>query len=165
MRTTSGGRRAASCALLSVVLASCKLAGAGDATANQPDATAAGAPVPLAVRYEQHVNAGGSPPPSGTLANPFRGDAASAAQGGKLFSSMNCDGCHGGAADGWVGPSLIDGRWRYGGTDAAVFQSIYYGRPNGMPAYGGIATPELTWKLVTWLQAQKPPKSVPTTSW
>jgi cytochrome c oxidase cbb3-type subunit 3 len=161
----SKGRWAAGGALLMVALSSCKLSGTGDAATNQPDANAAAAAVPLAVRYGQHVNAGGIAPPSGRLANPFRGDSASAAQGGKLFSSMNCDGCHGGAADGWVGPSLIDGRWRYGGTDAAIFQSIYYGRPSGMPAYGGIATPELTWKLVTWLQAQKLPRSVPTTSW
>jgi len=158
-------RRTKGVAALMLVLGACKLSGTGDATARQPDASAAAAEVPLAVRYVQHVNAGGTAPPSARLANPFRGDSGSAAQGGKLFSSMNCDGCHGGAADGFAGPSLIDGRWRYGGTDAAVFQSIYYGRPNGMPAYGGIATPELTWKLVTWLQAQKPPRSVPTTVW
>src|SRR3989449_8312097 len=40
-----------------------------------------------------------------------------------LFRS-NCDGCHGGGAVGWVGPSLVDGRWRYGGADGAVFHSI-----------------------------------------
>ena len=38
-----------------------------------------------------------------------------------LFGAMNCDGCHGGGGVGWVqGPSLADGRWRYGGTHAGV---------------------------------------------
>ena len=39
------------------------------------------------------------------------------ADGEKIFSSMNCDGCHGGDGSGWVGPNLADGRWRYGGAD------------------------------------------------
>jgi cytochrome c oxidase cbb3-type subunit 3 len=78
---------------------------------------------------------------------------------------MNCDGCHGGGAVGWVGPSLVDGRWRYGGTDGAVFQSIYYGRPRGMPAYGGILSPSAIWKIVTYLRAQPVPVDVPTESW
>jgi cytochrome c oxidase cbb3-type subunit 3 len=78
---------------------------------------------------------------------------------------MNCDGCHGGGAVGWVGPSLVDGRWRYGGTDGAVFQSIYYGRPRGMPAYGGILSASAIWKIVTYLRAQPVPADVPTESW
>ena len=51
---------------------------------------------------------------------------------------MNCDGCHGAGATGWVGPSLADGRWRYGGSAGEIFRSIYYGRRQGMPAFGGI---------------------------
>jgi cytochrome c oxidase cbb3-type subunit III len=120
---------------------------------------------PPSVRYEQHISAGGTPPPSDSLPNPFRADRKSAAEGEKLFSSMNCDGCHGGGATGWVGPSLSDGRWRYGGSDAAIFQSIYYGRPRGMPAFGGILSRELTWKLVTYLESLPLPKVVPTQSW
>jgi cytochrome c oxidase cbb3-type subunit III len=120
---------------------------------------------PPSVRYDQNVAAGGVAPPEGHLTNPYRGDARSAAEGALLFRTMNCDGCHGGAADGWVGPSLIDGRWRYGGTDAVVFQSVFYGRPEGMPAFGGILAPDLTWKIVTWLQSQPVPKAVPTQSW
>ena len=73
-----------------------------------------------------------------TLANPLDGDPNAAQQGKMLFAAMNCDGCHGGGAVGFVGPSLIDGRWRYGGGDGELFHSIYYGRAHGMPAYGGI---------------------------
>ena len=78
---------------------------------------------------------------------------------------MNCDGCHGGGGTGWVGPSLVDGRWRYGGTDGALYQSIYYGRPKGMPAYGGILSPGAIWKIVTYIQAQPVPDVVPTQAW
>ena len=59
-------------------------------------------------------------PPAGDMTNPFAGDSVSGADGAKIFSTMNCDGCHGGGALGWVGPSLVDGRWRYGGTDGAL---------------------------------------------
>ncbi len=104
-------------------------------------------------------------PPGDSLQNPYAGQQKSATEGGKLFSSMNCDGCHGGGATGFVGPSLSDGRWRYGGGDGAMFHSIYYGRPKGMPAFGGLLPPEIVWKLVTYLQSLPVPKSVPTQSW
>src|SRR5205823_12690282 len=83
----------------------------------------------------------------------------------RTFGVMNCDGCHGGGAVGWVGPSLRDGRWRYGGADGDIFQSIYYGQPHGMPAYGGMLPPTAIWKLVTYLQSLEPPANVPTESW
>src|SRR5712692_494579 len=78
--------------------------------------TAAQEPVPPAVLYPQHVFAGGSPPPAGRLVNPSSGDARSAAEGEKLFGAFNCDGCHSPGAVGAIGPSLADGRWRYGGA-------------------------------------------------
>ena len=36
-----------------------------------------------------------------------------------------------------MGPSLQDSRWHFGGTPGEVFQSIYEGRPDGMPSWGG----------------------------
>ena len=66
---------------------------------------------------------------------------------------------------GWVGPSLIDGRWRYGGEDEEIFASIFYGRPKGMPAYGGVTGEEGVWMLVSYLKSQSPPSVVPTTSY
>jgi mono/diheme cytochrome c family protein len=116
------------------------------------------------VRYADHVSAGGSLPPTGELENPFA-DSGSVREGEQIFGAMNCDGCHGGGGTGWVGPSLVDGRWRYGGEDGALFQSIYYGRPRGMPAYGGILSAGAIWKIVTYIRAQPVPKVVPTQSW
>jgi len=78
---------------------------------------------------------------------------------------MNCDGCHGGGAVGFVGPSLVDGRWRYGGDDGALFHSIYYGRPHGMPAYGGILPDTTVWQLISYMRSQPVPGVVPTMVW
>ncbi len=122
-----------------------------------------------AMGHEARVFAGGVTPPAGSppqvSGNPFRGDRQSAAEGERTFGVMNCDGCHGGGAVGWVGPSLRDGRWRYGGSDGEIFQSIYYGQPHGMPAYGGLLPAGAIWKLVTYLQSLEPPANVPTQSW
>jgi mono/diheme cytochrome c family protein len=123
------------------------------------------ATVPAAIRYSSHIEAGGLPPPGGVLKNPHAGDAAVAKAGATLFTSMNCDGCHGGDASGWVGPSLSDGRWRYGGADDEVFTSIFYGRAKGMPAFGGALGVDGVWTLVTYIRSLPPPKDLPTESW
>ena len=119
------------------------------------------------VNTEQRILAGGVAPPAVTISpvNPYAGDPASAEQGKGLFRIMNCEGCHGTGGEGSWAPSIITRRWRYGGSDAAVFETIFYGRPRGMPAYGGILPPELTWKLVTFLRSLPPPKAVPTQAW
>jgi cytochrome c oxidase cbb3-type subunit 3 len=126
-----------------------------------PGATA----TPPGVTYEAHIAAGGVPPAGGALTNPHAGDAATAKAGAQLFAAMNCDGCHNVGGSGWVGPSLADGRWRYGGADAEVFSSIYFGRPKGMPAFGGVLGADGVWILVTYLRSLPMPSDVPTESW
>jgi mono/diheme cytochrome c family protein len=118
-----------------------------------------------AVRYEAHIVAGTVAPPGAELANPHNADPAVAKKGALLFTAMNCDGCHGGDASGWVGPSLSDGRWRYGGADSEVFNSIYYGRPKGMPAFGGTLGVDGVWTLVTYIRSLPVPPNVSTESW
>ena len=121
---------------------------------------------PPSVRYDEHVNAGGQPPPAGSLQNPFKGDKQAAEDGGKLFSAFNCDGCHAGGAVGAVGPSLADGRWRYGGSEEEIYYSIFYGRARGMPAWGGTLPPEAIWRLVTYLKSIEPARdTAATTRW
>jgi len=85
--------------------------------------------------------------------------------GAALFTGMNCDGCHGGGAVGAVGPSLTDGRWRYGGADADIYRSIAEGRPKGMPAFGGVLPPAMIWRLVAYIKLLPAPKDAPTESW
>jgi cytochrome c oxidase cbb3-type subunit 3 len=118
-----------------------------------------------AVRYEAHIVAGTLEPHGGELTNPHNADPAVAKKGALLFTAMNCDGCHGGDASGWVGPSLSDRRWRYGGADSEVFNSIYYGRPKGMPAFGGTLGVEGVWTLVAYIRSLPVPPDVPTESW
>jgi mono/diheme cytochrome c family protein len=121
---------------------------------------------PPPVRSPDHVDAGKRPPPAGTLENPYKGNKQAAEEGGKLFSAFNCDGCHAGGAVGAAGPSLADGRWRYGGSDGEIYYSIFYGRPRGMPAWGGTLPSEAVWRLVTYLKSVEPAKdTVSTTSW
>jgi cytochrome c oxidase cbb3-type subunit 3 len=130
-----------------------------------PAKPAAATAAPTGYQYGQHVPAGGKEPVGVALDNPYAGDSSSAAAGAKLFTSMNCDGCHGVGATGSWAPALNDQRWRYGGADGAIYQSIYYGRPQGMPAFGGILEPAIVWKLVTYLKSLPPPKAEPTQSW
>jgi cytochrome c oxidase cbb3-type subunit III len=121
---------------------------------------------PPAVRYDEHIEAGGNPPPAGTLENPYKGDKQAAETGGKLFSAFNCDGCHAGGAAGAVGPSLADGRWRYGGDDGEIYHSIFYGRPRGMPAWGGTLPADAIWRLVSYLKSIEPARdTLSTTRW
>jgi mono/diheme cytochrome c family protein len=143
--------------LVCVSLAAC----ARSAPPPAPGASSA----PPAIAYEAHVAAGGIAPAGGVLTNPHAGDAAVAKAGAQLFTAMNCDGCHNLGAIGWVGPSLADGRWRYGGADGEVFSSIYYGRPKGMPAFGGVLGADGVWTLVTYIRSLPAPSDVPTESW
>lgn len=148
-----------SCALAAcLALGSC----AGPTNSPPPQPAAAGPP---GIAYEAHVAAGAVVPGGVELHNPHSGDKAVAAAGAMLFTTMNCDGCHGGDAAGAVGPALGDGRWRYGGADAEVFSSIYFGRPKGMPAFGGALGADGIWELVTYLKSLTPPPTVPTESW
>ena len=116
------------------------------------------------VKATDRIPAGGVLPAANALSAP-RPSTLNPDAGASLFGQMNCDGCHGGGAVGWVGPSLVDGRWRYGGADDEIFTSIFYGRPKGMPAYGGVIGTDGVWMLVAYIKAQAVPAVVPTTSW
>ena len=87
------------------------------------------------------------------VVNPLEGNAAAIAQGHRLFISMNCAGCHGYDAKGNMGPNLTDAYWRYGGTPSAIYNSIYEGRPQGMPAWGRAIPAHDIWEIVAYLQA------------
>jgi mono/diheme cytochrome c family protein len=125
--------------------------------------TPAEAPPP-SIENPSHIFAGHTAPPGGVLTNPYEGDKDMAATGADLFASMNCNGCHGDGATGFAAPSLADGRWRYGDSEQAIFQSIYYGRPKGMPAFGGLVGADGIWILVTYLKSLPVPDNK-TESW
>ena len=97
-----------------------------------------------------------------SLTNPYAGNAARIAVGAKLFVSYNCMDCHGADGSGAMGPSLQDGRWHFGGTAGDVFQSIYEGRPDGMPSWGGRISDDQIWTLAAYVQSLASGHSVAT---
>jgi len=107
-------------------------------TQQQPRASQSGTQPTYFVEHPDHVQPG---LPLQTrlsvLTNPFEGNTARIAEGAKLFIAYNCMDCHGADGSGAMAPSFQDNRWHFGGTAGDVFQSIYEGRPEGMPAWGG----------------------------
>ncbi len=96
------------------------------------------------------------------LTNPYEGNAQRIAEGAKLFVSYNCLDCHGADGSGAMGPSLQDSRWHFGGTPGDVFQSIYEGRPDGMPSWGGRIADDQIWRLVAYVRTLSNGHSVTT---
>ena len=126
--------------------------------------TPAAAPPPVAfVSHAEHIQPGAVKPFVGAaLRNPYEGNAAAVADGAKLFVSYNCADCHGADGSGAMGPSLADGRWHFGGSPAEVYESIFQGRPDGMPAWGSLIAPDQIWRLVTYVRSLSAGKDVTT---
>ena len=112
------------------------------------------------VAHLEHIRPGDAPPRGTTMRNPYAGSAQAVATGAKLFVSYNCVDCHGADGSGAMGPSLADGRWHFGGGDGEVFESIYQGRPDGMPAWGSAIAPNQIWMLVAYVKSLSAGKDV-----
>jgi mono/diheme cytochrome c family protein len=124
-------------------------------------------PLPDSLRFvdhPQHIQLGRTTPNANALrlTNPLENDPQLRAVGSQLYHSYNCIDCHGMDGSGAMGPSLADGRWRYGGTPAEVFESIYQGRPDGMPAWGGRISDADVWRLVAYVRSLEIGKNVAT---
>ena len=154
------------CAIaLSIPLHGCR-----DSRAEEPPMSsrtqAASAQQDLAARFvshAEHIQPGMVKPFAGTqLTNPHEGDASAVAIGAKLFVAYNCIDCHGAEGSGAMGPSLADGRWHFGGQPAEVFESIYQGRPEGMPAWGSLISADQVWMLVSYVRSLQVNKNVTT---
>jgi hypothetical protein len=87
------------------------------------------------------------------VSNPYEGDKRAIALGGQLFVGYNCLDCHGAEGSGAMGPSFQDGRWHFGGSPGEVFESIYQGRPDGMPAWGGRISNDQIWMLTAYVRS------------
>lgn len=87
------------------------------------------------------------------ITNPYEGDKAALNTGGQLFIAYNCLDCHGAEGSGAMGPSFQDGRWHFGGSPGEVFESIYQGRPDGMPAWGGRISNDQIWMLTAYVRS------------
>lgn len=134
-----------------------------DAAPVTPLQTQAGTQPTYFVEHPDHIQPGlAGAGRWATLENPFNGDAAKVGEGGKLFIAYNCMDCHGADGSGAMAPSFQDGRWHFGGTEADVFQSIYEGRPDGMPAWGGRIADDQIWRLVAYVRTLDKGHSVAT---
>jgi len=93
-----------------------------------------------------------TPPPSDPPGDHYQRDAFDVQQGKRLFSWMNCTGCHahGGGA---IGPALMDAQWIYGGSIQQIYSSIRDGRRNGMPAWKHRLTDQQIWQLAAYVRS------------
>jgi cytochrome c oxidase cbb3-type subunit 3 len=94
---------------------------------------------------------GGSPPPADPLSARYLGDQKAIAEGARLFDWYNCAGCHFHGAGG-IGPSLADDNWIYGGSMEQIYATIYQGRPNGMPSWGGKLSTTEIWEIAAYVR-------------
>jgi cytochrome c oxidase cbb3-type subunit 3 len=87
------------------------------------------------------------------IRNPYEGNKRAIQTGGQLYVAYNCIDCHGADGSGSMAPTFQDGRWHFGGSPGAVFESIYQGRPDGMPAWGGRISNDQIWMLTAYVRS------------
>jgi cytochrome c oxidase cbb3-type subunit 3 len=93
----------------------------------------------------------GARPTNPEIKNPVQGDPNAAQRGMTYFITFNCVGCHAANGGGGMGPALSTGLFTYGSQPENIYLSIYQGRPNGMPAWGGVLPDDVIWDLVTYV--------------
>jgi len=81
----------------------------------------------------------------------YEGNAFQIAQGQRLYSWMNCVGCHA-FGGGGIGPPLMDDEWRYGGGIDQIVETINDGRPNGMDSFRGYLTEDQVWQIAAYVR-------------
>ena len=89
---------------------------------------------------------------AGAMIAHYERNAYAVATGKRLFTWYNCNGCHGGGGGG-SGPALMDDVWIYGSEPMAIYQTIAFGRPNGMPAFGKRVPEDQLWQLVAYVRS------------
>ena len=116
-------------------------------------------------RFESPVGKAITPPPvrmsevqpnaidtTSRVAAQYEVNAYALAEGKRLFSWYNCNGCHANGG-GDKGPALMDGTWIYGSEPANIYATIVEGRPNGMPSFGGHIPDNEVWELVAYVRS------------
>lgn len=149
-------RLAGASALLLAGLAGASIALAQDAQkqAAPPDIAAGGGSGPgelIQVPVTQLFPGGVSTRP--TVRDPVADDPDAPQRGMEYFTQMNCVGCHAPNGAGGMGPALSNKKFIYGSEPENIYLSIAQGRPNGMPAWGGMLPEEVIWDLVAYVRS------------
>jgi cytochrome c oxidase cbb3-type subunit 3 len=92
------------------------------------------------------------PPSPEPTANTYQDNAWAIGEGQRLYTQMNCAGCHAPGGGGGIGPALTDDDWIYGSDPENIFDTIVKGRPNGMPSYRGRMGNSEIWKLTAYVR-------------
>ena len=109
-----------------------------------------------------------TPPLVSTVLSPVKSDPRSAdyqnnayevSDGQLYFHWMNCTGCHS-EGGGGIGPPLMDDQWTHGGRLDQIYDTIYFGRANGMPAWGGKLTDDQIWKIASYVRSMSLPETL-----
>jgi cytochrome c oxidase cbb3-type subunit 3 len=90
--------------------------------------------------------------PKTEIRNRHEENAYAVSQGKKWFRAYNCSGCHA-QGGGSIGPALTDDKWVYGHEPASIYATIWQGRPNGMPSFGGHIPDDQIWQLVAYVRS------------
>ena len=93
----------------------------------------------------------GSPGPPQPVLSPYQENAYGIAEGKRLYSAFNCNGCHA-QGGGGIGPALMDDKWIYGSAPDQIYSTIAQGRPNGMPSFARLVPSQQIWQLVAYVQ-------------
>ena len=94
----------------------------------------------------------GSPTPDDPRAQAYEGNAQHIANGQRYYKWFNCVGCHFNGGGG-IGPPLMDEKWRYGGKIEEIYDTIYHGRPNGMPAFKDKIPEQQIWEIAAYVRS------------
>ena len=93
----------------------------------------------------------GAPSAQSPMLSPYQENAYGIAEGKRLYTAFNCNGCHA-QGGGGIGPALMDAHWIYGAAPDQIYSTITQGRPNGMPAFGAKVPAQQIWQLVAYVQ-------------
>jgi cytochrome c oxidase cbb3-type subunit 3 len=111
-----------------------------------------GETVPAGVSPDTIFPGGPAPNLNDPRAKLYDNNSNAIAEGQRLYTWMNCVGCHSHGGGG-MGPPLMDDEWRYGGRIDQIAATIADGRPNGMPSWRGKLTDDQIWQLAAYVRS------------
>src|SRR5688572_19955092 len=90
--------------------------------------------------------------PAVPVTNRYEKNAVSLTDGKRIYMWFNCAGCHANGGGG-MGPALMDAQWIYGSAPEQVVESIWKGRPNGMPSFAGKIPDYQVWQVAAYVRS------------